>query len=55
MFVYGFPKNERGNIGPDELRAFKKAATITLSCDIETALEMGGLKEIGRKRKQGDG
>lgn len=26
LFVYGFAKNERGNIGPDELRGFKRLA-----------------------------
>lgn len=31
FFVYGFPKNERENIAPVEVRAFKELAKITLA------------------------
>jgi hypothetical protein len=38
VFVYGFPKNDRSNIDPDEEKALKKVATSLLSLD-DIALE----------------
>ena len=53
MFVYGFPKSERSNIGPDELRAFRKLAADLLAGDIAKAVKIGELVEI--KREPGNG
>ena len=49
VFVYGFAKNERQNIGDDELRAFRDLAVVMLAYDegeIATALENGALIEV---------
>ncbi|MBU0655781.1 MAG: type II toxin-antitoxin system RelE/ParE family toxin [Gammaproteobacteria bacterium] len=49
FFVYGFAKNERGNIDKDELVAFKKAAEHLLELDAEqlaNLLENGALTEV---------
>ncbi len=35
FFVYGFAKNERDNIGDNELKAFKRAAEVSLAFDDE--------------------
>lgn len=49
FFVYGFAKNDRGNIGKDELAAFKSAAEHLLALDADqlaNLLENGALTEI---------
>jgi hypothetical protein len=33
FFVFGFAKNEMDNISPDDLKAFRRAAEITLALD----------------------
>lgn len=49
FFVYGFPKNERGNVDKDELAAFKKAAEQYLALNddqITELLDTNALTEI---------
>jgi hypothetical protein len=49
FFVFGFPKNERGNIDKDEQEALKKLAAYLLlltSAAIGKAKDKGELKEI---------
>ncbi len=49
VFVYGFAKSDRGNIGPDERKAFRKLAAETLSLDdaaLGAAMRNGTLREI---------
>ncbi len=49
FFVYGFAKNERDNIRDDELKAFKRAAEISLAFDdveLEKLLAAGELTEV---------
>jgi hypothetical protein len=49
IFIYGFAKNERDTIAPQELRAFKLLAKHLLTLPIEAtqrALQHGELKEI---------
>ena len=49
VFVYGFPKNERGNIRRDELKAFKLLTAQILAYDaaqLQTAVEASVLTEI---------
>jgi hypothetical protein len=48
-FLYAFAKNERDNIGPDELLAFRRIAADLLAADdarIAKAIEEGVLQEI---------
>jgi hypothetical protein len=49
VFVYGFSKNDRANINPQELIAFKRLASEVLTFGedaIETALESGAWSEV---------
>lgn len=49
VFVYGFAKNARENIGADETRAFKTLARELLSYDaaaIQAAITGGALREV---------
>jgi hypothetical protein len=49
VFVYGFGKNERDNIGDDELTEFKRLAALLLSYDdrqLRVAVEDGALIEV---------
>jgi len=49
VFVYGFAKSDRGNIRQDELKAFRKLATVMLSLDdaaLAAAVRNGTLREI---------
>ncbi len=49
VFVYGFAKSDRSNIGPDELKAFRRLAAATLSLDdaaLVAAKKNGTLREI---------
>jgi len=49
FFLHGFAKSGRGNIGEDELIAFKKFGGRLLTADAETLksmLEDGSLKEV---------
>jgi hypothetical protein len=49
FFVHGFPKNERDNIGKDELAALKKLASVLLAYDgkaIARVLASGTLIEV---------
>lgn len=49
VFVYGFAKNERDNIGEDELIALKKLASELLAYDaaaIQSAIASGALLEV---------
>jgi hypothetical protein len=49
VFVHGFGKNERDNIGDDELAAFKELAALMLSysdSEIAVAIENGALIEV---------
>ena len=49
FFVHGFPKNERDNIGTDELAALKKLASVLLAYDdkaIARVLASGTLIEV---------
>lgn len=51
FFVYGFAKNDLGNIGQDELDAFKAAADEILKktdSDIRASLKTGTLSEVFR-------
>ncbi len=49
VFVYGFGKNERDNIGDDELAEFKNLAALMLAYsddEIARAIESGALIEV---------
>lgn len=49
FFVYGFGKNERANIGPDELQAFKKLAKLYAAwpaAKLSDAVATGELIEV---------
>ncbi|MCV3765623.1 type II toxin-antitoxin system RelE/ParE family toxin [Rhizobium sp. TRM95796] len=49
MFVYGFEKSDRGNIGVDELETIRDLARDVLALDaagLKRALAEGRLKEI---------
>jgi hypothetical protein len=49
FFVYGFAKNARANIRPDELTAMKKLASVLLGytdTDLTTAIQSGDLVEV---------
>lgn len=49
FFVYGFAKSERSNIGADELKAFRKLASVMLVYDEEAlaiAIDEGALTEV---------
>jgi hypothetical protein len=49
VFLYGFAKNERGNIGPDELDDLRLVAHAWLEATterIEAALKDGALQEV---------
>ncbi len=49
FFVYGFAKNERANIGPDELQAFKKLARLYAAwpaAKVNAAVATGELIEV---------
>ncbi len=49
LFLYGFAKNERDNIGADELRELRKLGQIFLGLNddkIASALEAGRIEEI---------
>lgn len=50
VFVYGYAKSDRDNIGPDELRAFKRLAAEMLNMSevsLKAAMKNGTLREIG--------
>lgn len=49
VFVYGFAKNERDNIRPDELNFWREVASSFLSLDdnqLKTMLDAGDIKEV---------
>ena len=49
LFVYGFAKSERSNIESDELKAFRKLASVMLAYDDEAlavAVGEGALMEV---------
>jgi hypothetical protein len=49
VFVYGFAKNERDNIGPDELEFWQRVATAFLRMDdarLKQMIEQQELKEV---------
>ncbi|MBF0356499.1 MAG: type II toxin-antitoxin system RelE/ParE family toxin [Alphaproteobacteria bacterium] len=49
VFVYGYAKSARSDIGPDELKAFRRLAAELLSLDtsgITAAMKNGTLQEI---------
>lgn len=49
IFLYGFAKSERDNIGPDDLVDLKRTATLFLGLskgELVRAVESGELKEI---------
>jgi hypothetical protein len=49
FFVYGFAKNVRSNIKPNELEALKAYAAILLSYserDLDKAVKTGALNEV---------
>ena len=49
VFVYAFPKNEKANLSPGELEAYKELAGLFLSYkheEIAKALREGELKEV---------
>lgn len=49
FLVYGFPKNARDNVSPEELRAFRSTATILLSLSddmVTTLVQDGAFREI---------
>jgi len=49
IFLYGFAKNERSNIGKDELRALQEVANALLRLDAEqirTSILKGELTEV---------
>ncbi|GAA0760807.1 type II toxin-antitoxin system RelE/ParE family toxin [Ideonella azotifigens] len=55
IFVYGFPKNERGNIDKDEEEALKKLAEHLLSLSAQAvaqAKEAGELREVDCDEKE---
>jgi hypothetical protein len=50
FFVYGFAKNDRDKIEPDELKAFRKLARTMLALDdvaLVKAMDNGTITEIG--------
>jgi hypothetical protein len=50
FFVYGFPKNARGNVRKDELQGFKELANEILHYDdsaLNRAVQVGALIEVG--------
>ncbi len=50
FFVYGFAKNDRANIQPDELIAFRRLLDLLSAysdAELEIALEVGALTEVG--------
>jgi hypothetical protein len=50
IFLYGFAKSERDNIGPDDLADLKRTAAVFLGFGIDElayAVEAGELREIG--------
>jgi hypothetical protein len=50
FFIYGFAKNERDDIRPDELEAFRKLADTMSASDerqLEAAKRKGAIREIG--------
>ena len=56
FFVHGFAKNDRDNIGRDELIALKLLASQMLSYDdqaIANAIQSGTLIEVTRNEKKG--
>lgn len=51
FFLYGFPKNERGNITKQEKEAFKEMARVFFELSegkLKKAVESGALREIDR-------
>lgn len=51
VFAYGFAKSDRGNIRPDELKAFRRLANEVCRLDdaaLGAAVRNGTLKEVGR-------
>ena len=49
FFVYGFPKNTRGNIRKDELQGFKELAAVMLGYDktaLAKAVKSGAIVEV---------
>ena len=51
FFIYGFAKNERENVGPDELASFRDIAAQWLKEDqrgLEEALRDGRIQEVGK-------
>ena len=51
FFIYGFAKNERENIGQDELASFRDIAAQWLKEDqqgLEKALRDGRIQEVGK-------
>ena len=55
VFLYGFAKNERDNIGPDELLTFRSIAADLLAADsarIAEAIENGVLQEIDHDQEK---
>ncbi len=49
MFLHGFAKNERDNIGPDDLTALKKLAAVYLGAtmaELEAWCGAGELREV---------
>ena len=49
VFLYGFAKNERENIGPDELLTLREIGAAWLAADdkrIAGAIEDGALQEV---------
>ncbi|MGA8573485.1 MAG: type II toxin-antitoxin system RelE/ParE family toxin [Desulfobaccales bacterium] len=53
VFVYGFGKNERDNIGDDELAEFKRLAALMLSysdSEMALAIENGALIEVSDEK-----
>lgn len=54
VFVYAFPKNEKANLSPAELEAYKELAGLFLSYkdeEIAKALREGELKEVNYGKK----
>ena len=55
VFVYAFPKNEKANLSPEELEAYKELAGLFLSYkdeEIAKALREGELKEVNYGEKE---
>jgi len=51
VFLYGFAKNEREDIDPDQLLSLREIAAAWLAADaekIQQALEDGALQEVQR-------